>query len=125
MGLQSYIIYFKMQIMLTICNEEGFAKRFETVRFAQLVKILFNRNILKISGSKYLLKIFQKIFCRLKYYFYLCSGLNDEGSPHSLLVISFSVINYVVSRVVAREGHNSFLFIYSLQNSFPSRPKGA
>ena len=107
--------------MLSICNEERFAKRFEIVRFKQLVKFLFNRNGLKISGGKYLLKIFQKIFCGFKYLFYLCSGLNDEGSPHSLLVISFSVINYVVSRVVAREGHNSFLFIYFLQNSFRGR----
>ena len=62
------------------------------------------------------IKFFSKFLCKLKLLLYLCSGLNDEGSPHSLLVISFSVINYVVSRVVAREGHNSFLLFFSLVN---------
>ena len=38
-------------------------------------------------------------------------GLSKEVlSPINLLVISFSVINYVVSVSCRREGHNSFLF---------------
>ena len=38
-------------------------------------------------------------------------GLSKEVlSPINLLVISFSVINYVVSMSCCRDGHNSFLF---------------
>ena len=72
------------------------------------------KNLIKVQGAENQwlqinIKIFSKIICKFNFLLYLCIGLNDEGSPHSLLVISFSVINYVVSRVVAREGHNSFL----------------
>ena len=39
-------------------------------------------------------------------------GLSKEVlSPINLLVISFSVINYVVSMSCRRDGHNSFRFI--------------
>ena len=45
-------------------------------------------------------------------------GLSKEVlSPINLLVISFSVINYVVSVSCRREGHNSFLF-YTLFSAF-------
>lgn len=49
-------------------------------------------------------------------------GLSKEVlSPINLLVISFSVINYVVSVSCRREGHNSFLF-YTLFRIFARPP---
>ena len=65
---------------------------------------------------KYFVKKSYKIFCTIEKMIYLCTGLSNEVlSPINLLVISFSVINYVVRvRVHAGSVDTHFFMPFSV-----------
>ena len=76
----------------------------------------------ELSINKFFEKIIKKV-CKYKNKYYLCIGLSKRPFwSINLLVISFSVINYVVSMSCRRDGHNSFLLYSPLLAEYESHP---